>query len=449
MPVDVNTGTETRNSEPESRNSSRKLRIAFIVPRFHESVVGGAEKLTGDYADILKGSHQIDIITTNAVTTDWQPELETGRFETDGMTVYRFDAGNPRTSVWNDLNDFWARKAAEIRERDGIPQPRIFGYADSQKKTLTSFIQPYYTYIKLRFGNRVYWSSVLQEEWIRQQGPHSTELLAYLADNQYKYDLFFFFSYLYSPVFFGSLLVPFQKRIFVPMLHNEDAALLPVFSEQALRMKYLLWNTSEEKDLARKIWKIDNGEIIGDFVENRPFVNRSREHNIIYAGRLDSGKGVGELISYFQEYSRKSHSDLQLRVAGRGPLEVEGRNIDPVGFVSNQELSKTIYFAKATAIPSRLESFSLLLLESLGQGTPVIVPGDSPVLCGHVKRSDAGWIYHSKEEFFQILSDIEKNPGYCEEKGRKGADYIQKYYTREIITRKLQVFVEKAAASAL
>jgi len=50
-------------------------------------------------------------------------------------------------------------------------------------------------------------------------------------------------------------------------------------------------------------------------------------------------------------------------------------------------------------VPSRFESLSLLALEALAQGTPVLVNGASDVLVGQVRRSGAGAVYRDDASF--------------------------------------------------
>ena len=57
-------------------------------------------------------------------------------------------------------------------------------------------------------------------------------------------------------------------------------------------------------------------------------------------------------------------------------------------------------------VPSKYESLSLLTLEALAQGTPVLANGESDVLVGHVCRSGAGRTYSDADSFAAGLEAI-------------------------------------------
>lgn len=91
-------------------------------------------------------------------------------------------------------------------------------------------------------------------------------------------------------------------------------------------------------------------------------------------------------------------SDLKLYMAGsieNGYKEEYCEDIKYLGFITEDEKNRMLEQALLFMIPSKYESLSLVLLESLAAGTPVIVNGDCNVLRGQCVRSNAGLFYSS------------------------------------------------------
>lgn len=99
----------------------------------------------------------------------------------------------------------------------------------------------------------------------------------------------------------------------------------------------------------------------------------------IYVGRLEANKHVDMLVESFQYVEA-----LNLVIVGEGSQKVEliklARRLrlhDRIFFIGHQSLHlKYLYQqAECTILPSRIESFGMVLLESLACGTPVIAFG--------------------------------------------------------------------------
>ena len=111
-----------------------------------------------------------------------------------------------------------------------------------------------------------------------------------------------------------------------------------------------------------------------------------REHRIVFAGRQEPRKGLQVLLRAWPEIQRRS--GLRLTVAGADPLAVRllltrlgvrDDGIDVVGFLSQDELTKTLLGAKALVAPSLgQESFGMVLTRAFACALPVVasdIPG--------------------------------------------------------------------------
>jgi glycosyltransferase involved in cell wall biosynthesis len=93
----------------------------------------------------------------------------------------------------------------------------------------------------------------------------------------------------------------------------------------------------------------------------------------LYAGRLTEGKGVYELA---EARDLLGSSAPPLVVAGEGPLAAvvsRGTGTTLLGFRNETELAELYALAEATVVPSRAETWGVVVNEALASGCPVIV----------------------------------------------------------------------------
>jgi phosphatidylinositol alpha-mannosyltransferase len=116
-----------------------------------------------------------------------------------------------------------------------------------------------------------------------------------------------------------------------------------------------------------------------------------REHRIVFAGRHEPRKGLQVLLRAWPDIHRRT--GLRLTVAGADPLAVRllqtrlrlhDDGIDVVGFLSQEELTRTLLAAKALVAPSvGQESFGMVLTRAFACALPAVasdIPGYREVL---------------------------------------------------------------------
>lgn len=116
-------------------------------------------------------------------------------------------------------------------------------------------------------------------------------------------------------------------------------------------------------------------DVLPHFLTSTEIATNTREDFYLIASRLERPKGIHTVIPIFRE------NGLPLRIAGAGEQESELRslaanapNIRFLGRLPASELPALYARARATIVPSIcLESFGLVILESLRQSTPVYV----------------------------------------------------------------------------
>lgn len=105
-----------------------------------------------------------------------------------------------------------------------------------------------------------------------------------------------------------------------------------------------------------------------------------REHRVVFAGRHEPRKGLEVLLRAWPEIHRRT--GLRLTVAGADPLavrllltrlRVRDDGIDVVGFLSQEELTRTLLGAKALVAPSiGQESFGMVLTRGFACALPAV-----------------------------------------------------------------------------
>ncbi|WP_164000163.1 glycosyltransferase family 4 protein [Pyxidicoccus caerfyrddinensis] len=371
---------------PRARKAPKRPRVALVVQRYGE-VTGGAEKLAAQMAEHLAPHWDLTVLTTCAKNhLSWENVFPPGPDEVDGIKVLRF----PST------------RARNIRGFNGLSR-QVFDKPNERLR---------------------------EEQWVAEQGPLCPGLLNHLATTRDAYDGYLFFTYLYAPTVWGLPLVA-DRALLVPTTHDESPIKFGVYRDVFERPRALLCLTPEELTIIEKYFP-DHARtrVVGVGVD-RPEADGARfrekhgirKHYLLYVGRQEPGKGVGELLEYHRALKQRYADAPDLVLAGDTNMELSGEGVRYLGRIDEQDKHDALAGALAVVVPSRYESLSLLTLESFAQGTPVLVNGRSDVLVGQVERSGAGRTYTDLESFIQGLREVGEQRAPL---GKKGLAYVKK-----------------------
>ena len=315
-------------------------------------------------------------------------------------------------------------------------------------------------------------------EWLAQQGPWTPALIEYLKRNQQQYDVLIFFTYLYAPTVLGLDVNP-GKSILVSTAHDEPAIKLEMFKGVFTKPAALCFLTDSERLFVQRQFP-DRPlleEVVGVGVEippRQPYPRMAtapdddappeadadrepasideppperefpsplsargavfrRRHRLygpiaLYGGRIDPGKGCEELIEYFSTYVKEG-GDATLALMGVKLMALpEEPFIRFAGLLSDSERLQALEAANVVVCPSPYESLSLLALETMAVGTPVLVNARSAVLVEHCVKSNGGLYYSDRDEFVECLKLLVNDPRLCAALGQNGRDYVRKNY---------------------
>jgi glycosyltransferase involved in cell wall biosynthesis len=210
-----------------------------------------------------------------------------------------------------------------------------------------------------------------------------------------------------------------------------------------------MFNTSAEKEMLARRFSFAGKcqETVGvgvDIPENPagwPEAGKFRlfAPYLLYAGRIEPGKGCAEL---FENFSRVSavHPELNLLLIGKLLMPLpDNPRIHYLGFVTPEEKTAAMALAEATVHPSHFESLCMAALESLSVRTPILVQGTTEPLRQHCLQGRAGLWFTNPSEFGVAVEWLLRDARLREALGRNGLAYVQKNYTWSCILDKYEV----------
>ncbi len=387
----------------------KRKKIALINQRYGLEVNGGSEYHARVLAEHLAKEHDVEVLTTCARDYDtWENFYNEGLDEVNGIRVRRFSVEKSRSLqrfLWLD----------RIRKYSPV------------------------------FTRR------MEQKWIEEQGPYCPGFIQYISGHQEDYDVFIFVTYLYYLTAMGLKIVA-PKSILIPTAHDEPFLKMELYKELFHLPRGYFFNTKEERDMVFRKFGTENipckiggvGIEVPDQADGEGFKKRYQlEHYMIYVGRIDYGKNCHELFEYFQKYKEKNPGNLKLVLMGKEMIEVpEREDIISLGFVSEEEKYDGMAGADFLVLPSQYESMSIVVLDSLKLGIPVVVNGKCEVLKGHCEKSGGGIYYQNYYEFEKAVNFMVSCEKERKQMGLKGKSYVESNYRWDVILADLNSLIE-------
>jgi len=379
------------------------MKIAFVVQRYGKEVMGGSELHCRLVAERLADrGYDCTVYTTTARDyVTWANVYPEGESVLNGVVLRRFPVAAPRDiASFNAFSD------------------RIFFHPRTREDEL---------------------------EWMERQGPNSPALIEALEAEQGSHDRFVFFTYLYYNTFWGMKAVKGPK-ILVPTAHDEPALHLGIMKDVFEPPAAFLFNTEAEKAMLGRYLSFEGkyqdtvgvGVDIPEGLADSPFAPKYRAlaPYLLYAGRIEPGKGCAELLDAFLRVSPRLR-DLDLALIGNllMPLPPHPR-IRYLGFVPPEEKNAAMAEAVATVHPSHLESLCMAALESMAVRTPILVQGATDPLRQHCLAGNGGLYYQTGEEFGLALELLVRDRRLRTIMGENGRGYVREHYTWDKIMEK-------------
>jgi glycosyltransferase involved in cell wall biosynthesis len=113
---------------------------------------------------------------------------------------------------------------------------------------------------------------------------------------------------------------------------------------------------------------------------------------------------------------------------GQVALPPASAGVVDLGFVSRQDKADAYAAATALVQPSLNESFSLVLMESWLQETPVLVHGACAVTREHARLANGGLYYTNFAEFAATADYLLEHMDVARKMGQNGRRYVLENY---------------------
>ncbi len=401
----------------------QKEKIAVVVQRFGKEINGGAELHAKLLCDQLKKYYEVDVLTT--CSTDyqtWKNNLLEGETIEDRILIKRFKSLSKNT---HKTNKIFRKLAGKRRHHNFLRKINLFR-----------------VYKKLGLH---YITKTDKKNWIEYQGPNCPDLIEYISKNESKYKVFIFFTYLYYPTYFGIQSV--KNSILIPTAHDEPSFYFSGYENVFNNAGFIMYNSLSEKRLVEKTYpdtKNIKNDIAGvGFDPIKTYkqydVPLPNSKYLLYIGRIDVSKGCDALLNFFEKYTEELSNGIKLVMIGKNfmDLKKEYNNVIFTGFVSDAEKDIYLKNCEALVIPSFYESLSLVTLEAMQYGKPVIANKDCEVLKDHIEISDAGFLYNDYNSFKNSLNKL-YNLTESEKRhiAKRGIKYVKENYQWKNIINK-------------
>ena len=393
---------------------SRKPQVAIVVQRYGAEIAGGSESLARAVAERLASDHEVTVLTTCARDyVSWKNELPEGARRENGVEVLRFPVERERdlASFNRTSESLYARTRSEADELD----------------------------------------------WLRRQGPDVPRLVRRLEADRDRYSAVLFFTYLYFPTYWGLRAAP-ERSILVPTAHDEPPLGLSIYRLVFETPRAFVFCSSAERELVRRRFEIgarpEEVAGIGIEVPAATDVEGFRiRHDVrgpyaLYAGRIDAGKGCEEMLEFFGRYRASVRGGAQLLLIGRLVMPEPGvPGVRYLGYLSEAEKFAAMAGASAVVCPSPFESLSIVLLEAMAYGTPVLATARSAVLEDHCHRSNAGLFYRNAPEFVEALDLLVTHRELAQALGENGRRYVAEGYRWDVVMEKYRRAIAAVAGA--
>jgi glycosyltransferase involved in cell wall biosynthesis len=387
------------------------MKIAFVIPWFHEKIGGGAEAQCRDAALLLSRSGcDVTILTTciRDHMSDWNANFfPPGETTELGLRILRFPADRTDRGRFDHIN------------------ARYMAMGGGEKHPL---------------------SEEEEETFFRSMAP-SSALLEYVEKNRKAYDFFIFIPYLFHSSVYGPALAG-SRSLLIPCLHDEGYAYSRPVARSFAAAGGIIFNTRSEQSLASAIVPVAGKRqaVVGDCVDMGSSAGDGdlfRRHRgledpfILCLGRRDSTKRTDVLIRYFLAYKKLRRSSLRLVLAGPGEVDTFGSpEILDVGFLDKAEKYGALAACAFLCNPSLNESFSIVLLEAWANRRPALVASGCPPTTELCRRSGGGLWFDSFASFAAAADYLVSREESARAMGESGYRFTEENYSAGVVAKK-------------
>ena len=201
------------------------------------------------------------------------------------------------------------------------------------------------------------------------------------------------------------------------------------------------YQQSEKHNVSRVIYD-------GVFSETKVMPNTNIKDYFLFAGRIQSVKGLEQLLTAYNHYAKNAKEPLKLKVAGSNADDayysrmvkyVEESNLERlVEFLGNRsDIAELMQNARALIVSSPFEGFGFCMPEAMQQGCLVIArntSGTKEQLDNALEMTgqEIALRYETVEQLAKLLSEVASRPASDYEcYTKKAFEVVNQLYTKE------------------
>jgi glycosyltransferase involved in cell wall biosynthesis len=391
--------------------------IAFVVPRYGDGVIGGAELAVQLLAEHLVSDarRSVDVYTTCALDpTTWADVTTPGSTVEGGVRVHRFVSQSGRHVDFDTRSEPVLRRSSET-------------------------------------------SLAAARQWVRDQGPVSPALLDAVSASDAS--AIVFSPYLYHPTVAG-LPALRHRAVLHAAAHDEAPLGLCIYDEVFEAAAAHVFYTYGERELVQRRFPVtvtrpqivlglgsDPGD--GDAALAAAAIGLAPDvPYLVCVGRVDEGKGTATLARFFGTYKQRHPGPLKLvfvgpvvhRPSGHDDIVVAGRVDEAVKW-------GLMRGARLLVSPSGYESFSFVVLEGWNAGVPVLVNGRCAATREHCERSGGGLWFEDYAGFEVCVERLLSDRTLAARMAARGASYVAANFRWSTVVRRYGRFIDDLVAA--
>lgn len=227
--------------------------------------------------------------------------------------------------------------------------------------------------------------------------------------------------------------------VMVPFLHEQDPNLdIPATAKGLSFADAVIAQTGHEVDRLTEAYGVVRRKIFlaseGVDVAPEPLPPPQRRKRVVFLGRQVKSKGIGDLVEAMR-LVWPAHPDAELAIAGiRVPesAEVDAQiaalppadraRVIQCGTISDTDKHNFLYSARCLVLPSKIESFGMVILDAWAHARPVVT-WDLPVFRSIVDDGITGLLAdprHGPVALAEAIVRILDNPGEADRMGMSG-----------------------------
>ena len=386
------------------------MKLAYVVPRYGDEVVGGAELAVRMLAERVaaRPGTEGEVLTTRAVDArSWANEYAEGTTTLRGVRVHRFTATGRRA-------DFDAASVPFLSRPEAL-------------------------------------SPAEEQEFLRMQGPVAPALVD--AVRASDADLVVASPYLFDPVVAAVRAAP-ERAVLHPAAHDEAVLRLPLFRQLFGTVRALVFYTHAEQQLVWRRFRVATTPQVvlglgcdampGDEAAARERLGVGDRPYVLCLGRVEGAKGTDALARAFARYKERHPGPLALVYVGPvGSPPPAHADVVVAGAVDDPTKWGALRGALALVSPSPYESFGLVVLEAWVAGTPVVVNAACAATREHCERSGGGLWARDYEELEVALRRLESSAILRADLSRAGERYARTRFAWASLTDRYSTFLQR------